>query len=130
MSAKPSKRSGDVALAVADKQRPEAEEGVAPGPKALTSVERAMVRGNERARHGPASVGCLFCAHSKRCQTGHCLRVAKSPDACHRRVIRYRGSTACWLEQLNKIAGRVHEQDLRSAGSDHNVIAKLEAGSS
>src|SRR5262245_7895699 len=35
---------------------------------------------------------------------------------------------ACRLEQLNKIAGRIHQQDLRAARTGQDVVAKLEAG--
>lgn len=58
--------SGDVALAVADKQRPEAEEGVAPGPKALTSAERAMVRGNELPAMAPSARWLSVCNHRQK----------------------------------------------------------------
>ncbi len=35
---------------------------------------------------------------------------------------------AGWLEQLNGIAGRVVEQDLRAAGSGDDVVAEVHAG--
>jgi hypothetical protein len=32
------------------------------------------------------------------------------------------------LEQLNEIAGRVYQQDLRSSGSGHDIVSELHAG--